>query len=679
MKIGNKIVSIDFEFTGVAEPTLDLICCSFKLQDTKQMYEYWLHNDEKSKIKLANHLQELDNNGYVFLAHNVVAEASAFISLGLKPQRFKWIDSFAEFRCLSNHNHEYQYGLQLIAGKPTKTVPPKPKYEQTEEDKRSTSNKINHSYSQLVFKFLGKTIDTDHKEEMRQICIRGNAEEILANKAKIQDYCTSDIVHLFPSLREIVKGFKKYLSAVDMNKLPEDMLWRGETMARTAIIERKGYPIDYDKAFNFSMQVDDILNECAEDINSQFPEMGLFVWNKNKGTYTRKEKILKEWVRSLPFADRWQLTDKKDISLALDAFTQFFPFNHSYPRNNLGAQQVRYLKLKQMLNGFAFREDKKTFWDSVGTDKRVRSYLNPYGSLSGRYQPPSTGFLFLKPSWTRSLCVPPKGKMIVGIDYKSEEFLISGLFGIDHAMIQAYKSGDVYLAYGKDSGLIPLTGTKATHPKERQSSKSAVLGISYLMTKFGLAIKMTQDLGEEVSEDEAQEYIDSFNEAYSTHYESVEDFLESFADIGYHRLNDGWILFADNENFRSVANFPKQGQGGVILRKAIQLSQDAGLDVIIPLHDALYFEVDLNNWDAVATCIKCMREAFIDSYKDTEVAELAKLIMVDVEVWSPELEEGTKEVSGVKVKVEKLHKDERATDEYERFSKFFEPADWMEL
>ena len=95
MKIGNRLVSIDFEFTGVAEEKLDLICCSFKLQDTKETFEYWLHNTDKRS--LVSHIERLHEQGYVFLAHNVVAEASAFYSLGLKPQTFKWIDTFAEF------------------------------------------------------------------------------------------------------------------------------------------------------------------------------------------------------------------------------------------------------------------------------------------------------------------------------------------------------------------------------------------------------------------------------------------------------------------------------------------------------------------------------------------------------------------------------------------------------
>ena len=61
----------------------------------------------------------------------------------------------------------------------------------------------------------------------------------------------------------------------------------------------------------------------------------------------------------------------------------------------------------------------------------------------------------------RSLCRPPKGKIIVGIDYKSEEFLISGLLANDKNMLDAYESGDVYLYFAKLAGAVPKDGPSA--------------------------------------------------------------------------------------------------------------------------------------------------------------------------------------------------------------------------
>lgn len=677
----NKYIEIDFEFFDTSEEILSLVCCSLSEYGSGVKEEYWLLDGEDTQ-PLIDRLNEIKET-HILIAHAVSAEASSLYSLGLTPYEWKWIDTFLEFRCLSNHNHEIQFGKHLVDGR-IKTLYPKPKY--AKADPKRPSDKLNHSLSQAVFKFLGKQIDTDRKSKMRDIIISGDRELIRENRKEIQEYCTSDIEYLMPMLKVMVGHYKKLLTKKDFKSITKDMLKRGETAAHTAVMERHGYPIAYANLRNFSLQITDILNECAEDINSQFPEQGFFVYNKSRGTYTKKEKPIKEWIDSSPYADKWERTKTGSYSLSLDAFGAHFSYRHSYPRNNVGAQILRYLKLKQSLNGFATKKANgqpkdRTFWSNVGSDKRVRSYLNPYGSLTSRYQPPSTGFLFLKPAWMRSLCVPPKGKMIVGIDYKSEEFLISGLFARDMAMINAYKSGDVYLAYAKDSGMVPKSATKATHPTERQSAKSAVLGISYLMTMIGLAVKMSQDLGREVTEEEAQEFIDKFNDAYYVHEEAVEDYLEEFSDRGYDKLSDGWILFGDIDNFRSVANYPKQGTGGAILRRTVRYGHYENLKAVVPLHDALYFEVDINDWDAVSTACNVMRNAFVDEYKDTDMYEHAKSIMLDVEVWSPELTPGSKVVDTCygeqKVSVEDIHRDDRASGEYEKFKKYFQAPDWM--
>lgn len=645
-----------------------LICCSLKYDD--KIEEYWLLEQDFTSLKSRiDYLHSLD---YTFVSFGVSAEASSFLSMDLYAPKYNWICLMAEFRCLTNHNHELQYGNHLVDGKVKKIFPPR-------GYGKPATGKIKHSYAEAAYKFCGEIVDTEHKNVMRDICIRGDVGEIEENREDIQTYCTSDLKYLKPILQKMVKHYKEYLTKKDIKKLKSDMLWRGETMARTALMERKGYPIDFNTTKNFSDNIQDILNACCADINSQFPEMGVFLYDWRKGKYTRKEKPIRDWIDTLPFKDRWEVTKKgKKYALSLDAFGAHFHFRHDYPRGNFGAQMLRFLKLKQSLNGFSIRKGKKNFWSSVGKDRRSRPYLNPYGSQSARYQPPSTGFLFLKPAWMRTLCVPPKGRMIVGTDYKSQEFFLKALQSKDMKMIRAYLTGDVYTAFGHDSGVMPKGSNKKTHPILRQACKASVLGISYNMTCIGLAAKLTADLGKEVTEDEAQEYIDMFEEAYHVAHEYGLDYLEEFSDNGYDRLADGWIMFGDNENFRSVGNYPTQGLGSCILRRAIAMAQDKGIDVCVPLHDAAYAEVALNDWNAVRVFNECMVDAFA-YYFEGEMKDYAEKIILDCEVWSPELEEGSKQVGPWKVSVEKLHVDERAGNEYEQFKEYFKAPEWKGL
>jgi hypothetical protein len=383
-------------------------------------------------------------------------------------------------------------------------------------------------------------------------------------------------------------------------------------------------------------------------------------------------KAVKAWIASQKLPN-WELTPTKDLSLSLDAWTKYYDYKHDYPRNNFGAQMVRYLKLKQSLNGFMPRKENaktKSFFEYVGSDGRARPYFGIYGAQSGRSQPAASGFIPLKAAWMRSLIQPRPGRSIASIDYGSQEFLIAALVSNDERMLRAYESGDVYLAFARDIGLVPKNATKATHKFERDLCKSAVLGMSYLMSKYGLSHKLTQDTGKEHTEDDAQHIIDLFDETYSRNTQKREDTISSYHDRGYIKLPCGWAMFGDNTNFRSVANMPIQGLGSSILRKAVAFAQDSGLSVIYTLHDAVYIEYESSNYSAIDKLAKAMDDAF-RYYIPDNLKNRARCIL-DADTWSLDYEDG--EVitpGGMKVSQSKIYIDERAVSEYNFFKKYF--------
>ena len=271
--MANKYVDIDFEFNQTSERELNLVCCSLESTDSCYTQDWWLLNDNVAQYDLMEELERISKLGYIFRAHNVVAEGRAFLSLGIMPYKVKWVDTFAEWRCLTNHNHKLQFGKHLVKGKVKDLKAPRSKWKRVEGE--SQSGKLVHSLSEAVYKLLGEQIDTDHKDLMRDIIISGDDELILQNKNKIMEYCRSDIKYLNPMFRRMVKQY--ILLGVDKSTLLDEMLWRGETMARTAVMEAEGYPIDYIATKNFSNSVNDILTSIQRDINEQFPEMGVFM------------------------------------------------------------------------------------------------------------------------------------------------------------------------------------------------------------------------------------------------------------------------------------------------------------------------------------------------------------------------------------------------------------------
>lgn len=667
-----KAILLDMEYNDTSEEFYNLVCCSAIFYPEMRVHNFWLHKSPYEQEKLVKFL--VDYSDRVLFCWNGMAEGSAIYSLRLNPTRFKWIDLYTEFRMLANHNHKISCGKHLVDGKEVIIPPPKPKW--MREEGEEGSKKLTFSLPQGVYKFLGVKIDSEKKERMRKLIISKPDTFTRTEMAEIMSYCESDTIYLGKMYEAMLEAYKKVIPREELPSLTQEMLLRGENMVRAAIMERTGYTIDVDATRNFSSSVPFILSDLQRDINSQFNTLKPFRFNRPKRAYSMHENAVKEWIVSQDLQHKWMKTDTKQLSLALEAFTKYFDFKHDYPRGNYGAQIVRYLKTKQSLNGFMpAKKDKKSFWDYVGRDGVVRPYLNPYGSQSSRYQPSATSFLFLKSAWMRSLAVPPPGKMYVGIDYKSEEFLIKAITFLDKAMIKAYQTGDPYLAFAKDIKLVPRDATKKTHPFERNSSKSSILGISYDMTKIGLAVKLTADTGRVHTEEEAQQWINDFNTAYIDQHLGSKAYVQDYREAGYAKLLDGWYMFGDNINDRSVGNFPHQGMGAVILRRAIKYCQDEKLDFRIPLHDAGYITCDIGDWDIVDKFAEIMKQAFKDCFPK-EYQKYAD-VFLDIEAWSPQflVEDEVLTPKRNKVKVERFHKDERALNEHDQFKKYFESPD----
>lgn len=676
-------VSIDFEYRDSNEFIMDLVCASYSIDGGKP-FTHWLHNNPGEKQLLKDNLLMLRDKEAKFVCFNASAEGHAFISLGIDPTKCKWIDLQAEWKMLTNHNDKLAYGKQLIDGK-EKVTSRKNYYGKTRPGKKH--DKPDMSLLACTYKMIGKKGDLEYKNKMRDLILTSN--DFTEDQAKeIMEYCESDIYELEEILKEMLKWYTKRLPTRRFSKdtLAQEILWRGECSARASLMESTGIPVNYSWCRNLSNNVQPILDECAKEIKDLFPEIDPFEWDKKNKRMKMNVKKIQDYIETTDYAKIWERTDNKAISLKLDAFLEHFSYRHEFPKDNFYAQMIRYLKLKQNFNGLKpvpVGSKRGNFFDSVGSDSRARPYLNIYRAQSGRYQPKATSFPFLWSSWIRAVVQPPVGSVICGIDYASQEFLISALNSRDPKMIEAYKSGDPYLYLGKEAGVIPPDGTKQSHKIERDIFKWVTLGISYGMTKVGLAKQLTDQIGREFSEEKAQELIDLFFKVFRVYKKFTEKVLQEYHSVYDYdgnliqkkneclKLPDGWYMFGDNHNDRSIVNVPSQGSGASILRKAVQLCQGAGLKVIQPLHDALYVEGPKENMETwIDTFFNLMREAFIFYYADQK--EDASMIRLDADVWGPGLAEETRLTpGGNEITLKEIYIDPRGKDEYKKFSKYF--------
>ncbi len=665
--MSNILTAIDFEFRKSSEFKMELVCVAWMNSDDMKPQSMWLHQDEEALARFKSILLDLRDRSTI-VCFNATAEARSFISLGLDPRKFTWVDIQCEWKMLTNHHRKYRHGKQLFDGKPSVTT-----VKDYWGDKREGMDHrpAEQSLVAATYNLLGIEGDLKYKNEIRQEII--HSESFSPEKQnEILRYCESDIAELF-SLKDVIwKAYTETLPTRVFSKgnIANEIRLRGSHAVRSACMEAIGIPINLPKLKRLASQVQNILDECAKEIDELFPDIHPFQWDKTWQRMKMNQKNIKEFIANSKYGDRWERTEKGAISLKLDSFTKHFSYRHDYPKDSLFAQMIRYLKLRQSFNGVKGKKGSETVFDSIGSDHRLRPYFNIYRAQSSRFQPKAKSFPFLWAAWIRSVVEPKPDRLICGIDYGAQEFLISALLSNDEKMIEAYRSGDPYLYLGKAAGVIPQDGTKKSHSKERNMFKWVTLGISYAMTKVGLAKQLSDQMGEEFTEDQAEKLIDLFFKVYSDYAKFSDRIKRHYETHNCIKLADGWYMFGDNPNLRSVGNMPIQGMGAVILRKAIELCQEANLQVIMPLHDAAYVEGPADNWEEwVDTFHDKMVEAFTHFFKQKE----ASIIRCDVDLWGPSLKPGnSKTKMGRDVTTKGVYIDERAGAEYEKFKKYFE-------
>ncbi len=659
-----KLAFIDFEFRGISNQNLDLVCVAIlATENTHHKYqrEFWLWDNTESERAKA-FILKLIREGYLFVSYVVEAEARSLMTLFQKEiKQTKFIDLYLEYRCLLNHNHQLQYGMQYINGKILETSPPPSKWDLTEgEEDNEAHHKPSYSLAAACYKLLGIKIDAVEKAEARDIIIN-HPDKLLENRKRIQDYCMSDVVHLPLLLNAAFKQFKD--RGIFYEEWLKGALSRGDYAIATAKMIREGYPVNLEKVSMFTENIANILNAAIEDVLASDPERKTFEKDKKTGKYKAKEKAIRDFIRENP-KPYWRKTDKGSLSISKDAFRDWYDTSsEGFP----GAF-CRYLSTKQSLNGFLPGGKKGSFKDHIGTDGRVRAYFGIYGAQSSRSQPGSTGYIFLKAHWLRVLIEAERGRALAGIDYASQEFLIAAILSQDTTMMAAYESGDVYLAFAKSAGLAPPEATKKSHKNVRDVCKALVLGISYDMSAKGLAPRLTKEMGETVSEEKAQSLIDLFYETYSEYKDWKDQVLRDYQDDDYLTLSDGWIMWGDNDNRRSVGNFPVQGHGAVIMREAVKLCQSKGLRVCSTLHDALYIEYDAFDFDKVKLLMSCMQEAFCSVMSN--YGEITP-IRLEGETWSKDYTD--KDSSGIgNVRVMSEYVDDKGRKDYEKYKRYLQ-------
>jgi DNA polymerase I len=404
------------------------------------------------------------------------------------------------------------------------------------------------------------------KSEMQQAIGNGTWRERYTEE-EVLEYCGSDVAAL-----------ERLLPVMFPNiDLPRALL-RGRYMVAAAAIEWNGTPVDVVMHERFSTHWTGIQDHLIAAIDA----FGIY-----DGRTFKSDRWANFLVRhGIPVP----LLESGRLDLSDDTFRQMaktYPLVSPY-------RELRHALSDMRLNDLA-----------VGRDGRNRTLLSAFQSRTGRNQPSNTKGIFGTSVWLRGLIKPPPGYGIAYVDWAQQEFGIAAALSSDAAMQAAYRSGDPYLTFAKQAGIVPADATRTTHPFERELAKACVLAVLYGMGAEALALRIGQPLIV------ARALLRAHRETYPQFWRWSDAAVDLAMLRGSLHTVFGWHVHIDeNPNPRSLRNFPMQANGAEMMRVAACLATECGIEVCAPIHDAFLICAPLDHLDAdVARMREAMAEA----------------------------------------------------------------------
>lgn len=398
------------------------------------------------------------------------------------------------------------------------------------------------------------SIGAVEKQEMRSLVLSGGPWSC-DERVAILEYCAADVDGLARLLPVMV-------SQID---LPRALL-RGRYMAAVARIERTGVPIDVETL------------QRLQDNWHAIQDLLIAEIDRDYGVYEgRTFKLERFEAYLMRHGIAWPMLETGRLDLSDDAFRDM-------ARAVPTVAPLR--ELRSSLSGMRLADL------AVGPDCRNRTMLSAFRARTGRNQPSNSKFIFGPSVWLRGLIKPPPAYGIAYIDWKQQEFGIAAALSGDPRMLEAYRSGDPYLAFAIQAGAAPADATKATHGPIREQFKACVLAVQYGMAAPGLAARIGQPVMQ------ARELLRLHHETYGEFWRWSNAAVDHAMLHGSLHTVFGWrVHVGPNPNPRSLQNFPMQANGAEMLRLACSLATERGVQVSAPVHDAVLIVAPLDQLD----------------------------------------------------------------------------------
>jgi DNA polymerase I len=614
-----KILFFDTEYYNTTEKNFKVVCAVTldRLDTTHKLW--WVHEDPSHFIE---YIKGKIEEGYMFCAHNMVADVGALVSLGVDVSKMLCLDTMAETLQVQNQNHKRKYGKYIFNGKTGES-----KFGFTLDKWDKTH--VGTSYAAICYNLLGVT-PNPNKKDMRNRIIKGGPFDE-KDREDILEYCASDIAYLPDLLRKLIA---EILILGNINGVPypidkyyKDALIRGQWMKNCAIIERRGIPLNIERLKRIQGNKDTIVESLKRNLSENvYP---FYVWKKG---WVKNDENLFKFIELKGLADKWPKTPAskpEKVRYKADEDT-LEAFSHIHEIRELQRVKSKCTAMMHLSSGEGFKEVKGSsnaqtkvvkknedgsMAQKIGSDGRLRVFVWPYSSATSRNQPSGGQFIFVMPSWMRCLIQPPPGRVIIGADFRAQESIIAACESGDKNLEAAYDSGDSYIYFAKMAGAVPPEATKKTHPEERDIYKQVSLATQYGMGAKSMSNKLTLEMKKEVSVHTTTKLIGQHRQIFSIYWTWQAGIVADYKLGKPIRLKDGWHIWTDNPNPLSIGNAPMQGNGQAVLRESVERCHNDGVEIIATLHDAIYAECAVADCEEIkAKLQKHMEDAFVHFY-----------------------------------------------------------------
>jgi hypothetical protein len=407
------------------------------------------------------------------------------------------------------------------------------------------------------------TMTGEKKDSMRDLILSGGPWSILEKEA-ILKYCEADV----SALNDLVLAM-----ASDIDQ--PIALYRGAYSVCLSEIEDRGIPIDKENLGKIRKVWPELLKKLTVEVDKEY---GCF-----EGSVFKQNLFAEYLIRN---QIEWPRTATGKLDLKDDTFKE---------------KAIQYPELENMRQLRSTLSKTRNLQLTVGADGRNRCMLSPFASKTGRNQPSNAKFVFGPAKWVRFLIKPEEGMALAYVDYSQQEFGIAAALSGDKAMQEAYKSGDAYITFAKQSGAVPDDATPQSHPRERAQFKTCALGTLYGLRPEGMAEKLNQpvETGRQLLRHHQNCYPDFWQWSHDTVTTAIL-LREMQTVMGWKMKVPPRINAQEGPNMRSLANFPMQANGSEMLRVAVIKAHELDVEICATVHDALLIQAPLNLIDKAA-------------------------------------------------------------------------------